>query len=61
MRSVKFVEAEIILETENLKEKRMMLSSKMVNRTHIMRPIKTLLLFKYSKFFTERQADWEFF
>ena len=43
MRSVKFVEAEIILETENLKEKRMMLSSKMVNRTHIMRRSFTLI------------------
>ena len=43
MRSVKFVEAEIILETENLKEKRMMLSSKMVNRTHILRRSFTLI------------------
>ena len=43
MRSVKSVEAEIIWETENLKGKKMMLSSKMVNRTHIMRRSFTLI------------------
>ena len=55
MRSVKFVEVGRLFISDKNKEKKMLLSSKMVNRTHIMRPCKHRVFINYSTFSGKRQ------